>query len=259
MMTLLRKGILLLLCLSLRGVERFESSGFCAEISRTGTLKTISCGGSVLLKNFRVTGSCDLPPDRRKGSSLLVPSGKDAKVTVKQQKDTMLVSLETTLGTESIPDAASSFAHLRLSPESMEFSIRVITKKELRTRYRLFYCRANLDLKQIAGRGMLTVGRNGERFLQLIPENEAVTKNCSGKLLAFSLNADQSLFLESLENSWFSLEDGRKWGRFVGMVEMAHSPHLSETPVSYPPGSVFQWRFRVSMRKENDGVSDRRH
>jgi len=229
-------------------MERFESRGFTVDISDMGTLRTISYGDRVLLKDFMLTGNHYLPPDSRGISSQLLPSKNGIKVSIEREKEKMLVVVDSLLENRSIPGAAKSHSEIVLTPEAVTVSVKVITEKRLQTRFRLFLCKANIDMSLISGRGMLTVGIDGKRFLQLIPDARAVEKNCAGREIAFSLNDEQTLIFESLKNSYISLLDGRKWGGRSGIMEMAHIPRYSEIPVAYPAGTVFEWSFRIVMK-----------
>lgn len=245
-------GLYLFLCpfVFLCAADPQESGGFRVELDKSGKWKSISFRDRVLLRNFVMTGNCIHPSG--KGFVRLESIREKSVVSREMRNGRLHLVVEAPLGSEAIPDAAQSRMEVEFDRETITVSARVETRKTLSTRYRLFFCRGNLEMALISGRGMLTIGSDGKRILQLIPEHEAIRKNCAGAKLAFSLNSEETLLFESLSNSMISLQDARIWGGRVGTVEMAHVPQYSSTPIAYPPGSVFEWRFRIRLMTRRD-------
>ena len=120
--------------------EKYESSGFSAEIGGSGVIRNLKFAGMPLATSIGINGQYELPPGTEKYDSRFFQAWDYSnKAQFKREGAKLTVTVDSTFSNTKLKDAAAYKMVCVLEPEKIKISCEVTQKTALQTTLRLFF------------------------------------------------------------------------------------------------------------------------
>ncbi len=235
--------------LALGAAERYESSGFSAEIGGSGVIRDLKYAGMPLATDILISGGYAIPEGVEKHDNRFFQSWDYTNnAQFERNGETLKVTVKSVMASKNPAFQVAYSTVCTLEPQKITFNCEVVQKGELLSDYYPFSSRI-LMVPELFGRGARVLTRNGQEEFKILPETFNPQFRLTGKEIDLS-TPKGILSIRPAAEEWFNYQDSRSWGGKDFSFIVAPPAKWTPKPVPHPAGTTWKWSFTLSFSSE---------
>lgn len=231
---------------SLNAGEKFESSGFSAEIGKTGIIRQLSWNGVPLAQKISLVGEYERQADEKKYDAHFYHEWDNTgSAQFQREGESLIISNKSQIGNSAFKDGISYTIRCVMEPSKISYDCELLQNVPLKTHLTIFDIQIAMQAS-LFGCGAKEVSSYGNPSYKIIPDTYNSKFRMEGSEI--SISTQEGIFtIRAGDDTSLTYVDTRAWGGKNFIISAFPSVIWSKAPIIYPAGKTWKWKFTIEF------------